>query len=60
MSGDGPICGRSAEREVVRLGRTADEGGSIIEAQLVVSPDGGLAAAIKNKLASAVSEGEAR
>jgi len=38
----------------------ADEGDSIIEAQLVVSPDGGLAAAIGNKLASAISEGEAR
>ena len=38
----------------------ADEGGSIIQAQLVVSPDGGLATAIGNNLASTVAEGEAR
>ena len=40
--------------------RAANEGGSIVQAQLVVSPDGGLATAIGNNLASAVSEGEAR
>ena len=40
--------------------RAADEGGSIIQAQLVVSPDGGLATAIGNNLASTVAEGEAR
>ena len=40
--------------------RAAKRGGLIIQAQLVISPDGGLATAIRNNLASAVSEGEAR
>ena len=39
---------------------TAIEGGLVIQTELVMSPYGGLPAAIGNHLASAVSEGEAR
>jgi len=60
ISRDCPIRSRSAERGSGEARRAAKRGGLIIQAQLVISPDGGLATAIRNNLASAVSEGEAR